>query len=823
MPRPTVRGKFLFAGEQKLWIKGVTYGTFAPDTAEIQFPSPQQVDEDFSGMAANGINSVRTYTVPPLWLLDAACQYGLRVMVGIPWEQHITFLDDKRRVRSIRSFVRTAASSVAGHPALLCFTVGNEIPASIVRWHGRRRIERFIEDLYEIVKQEDPGALVTYVNFPTTEYLQLPFLDFLCFNVYLESQEPLEAYLMRLQHLADERPLLMAEVGLDSRSHGIHEQAETLEWQIRSIFRCGCIGAFVFSWTDEWYRGGSAIEDWDFGLTSRDRQPKPALAAVARIFSDSPFAGNTAWPPMSIVICSYNGAATIRDTLSALERLSYPDFEVIVVNDGSTDATPAIASEYDVRLISTENCGLSSARNTGFRAARGEIIAYIDDDAYPDADWAKYLALTYLGGDYAGVGGPNLAPPGDGLIADCVANSPGGPVHVLLTDTVAEHIPGCNMSFRKSALEAVNGFDHRYRAAGDDVDLCWRVQAKVGEIGFHPAAMVWHHRRNSLRMYWRQQQGYGKAEALLEEKWPEKYNAIGHTSWTGRLYGKGLTLDLRSLHSRIYQGVWGSASFQSLYASAPTTLSALPLMPEWYLLLALLLLLSLLGTAWPPLLYVLPILLLAVLLPLAQAAFSACRARFTSGIESPPRRRLQLVALTAVMHLLQPLARLIGRLRHGLTPWRTRAAKPWQLPRTVEYSRWHEQWESPNDTLKELHTAISKAGAVVTSGGDYDPWDLEVRGGLIGVARLVMGTEEHGAGRQMMRFRVWPKWSLGSVLLVVLFIVISTGSALDGAWLPSVASALLGLSIIVRGVFETGTAIGAVSSLLTGESDPLSE
>ncbi|MEJ2140564.1 MAG: glycosyltransferase family 2 protein, partial [Gammaproteobacteria bacterium] len=428
---------------------------------------------------------------------------------------------------------------------------------------------------------------------------------------------------------------------------------------------------------------------------------------------------------------------------------------------------------------------------------------------------AKYLALTYLGDDYAGVGGPNLAPPGDGPIADCVANSPGGPVHVLLTDTVAEHIPGCNMSFRKSALETVNGFDDRYRAAGDDVDLCWRVQVKVGEIGFHPAAMVWHHRRNSLRMYWRQQQGYGKAEALLEEKWPEKYNAIGHTSWTGRLYGKGLTLDLRSLHSRIYQGVWGSASFQSLYASAPTTLSALPLMPEWYLLLALLLLLSLLGTAWPPLLYVLPILLLAVLLPLAQAAFSACRARFTSDLESP-RRRLQLVALTAVMHLLQPLARLIGRLRHGLTPWRTRAAKPWQLPRTVEYSRWHEQWESPNDTLKELHTAISKAGAVVTSGGDYDPWDLEVRGGLIGVARLVMGIEEHGAGRQMMRFRVWPKWSLSSVLLVVLFIVISTGSALDGAWLPSVASALLGSAIIVRGVFETGTAIGAVSSLLTG-------
>jgi hypothetical protein len=252
--RPRVEGKFLFVGEQKLWIKGVTYGTFAPDEEGLQFPLRHQVDEDFDKMSANGITAVRTYTVPPRWLLDIALQYGLRVMAGIPWEQHITFLDDNSRIRCIEASARAAAASCAGHPALLCFAVGNEIPASIIRWHGRRRVERFIKRLYSIVKSEDPGALVTYVNYPTTEYLQLPFLDFMCFNVYLESPERLEAYLMRLQNLADERPLLMAEIGLDSQRHGENKQADTLEWQIRSVFRCGCIGAFVFSWTDEWYR-----------------------------------------------------------------------------------------------------------------------------------------------------------------------------------------------------------------------------------------------------------------------------------------------------------------------------------------------------------------------------------------------------------------------------------------------------------------------------------------------------------------------------------------------------------------------------------------
>ena len=79
------------------------------------------------------------------------------------------------------------------------------------------------------------------------------------------------------------------------------------------------------------------------------------------------------------------------------------------------------------------------------------------------------------------------------------------------------------MAFRaESRLEAIGGFDPRFRAAGDDVDVCWRLQERRRTIGFRPAALVWHHRRNSLRAYWQQQKGYGKAEALLEEKWPRE-------------------------------------------------------------------------------------------------------------------------------------------------------------------------------------------------------------------------------------------------------------------------------------------------------------
>src|SRR5262249_30235948 len=151
---------------------------------------------------------------------------------------------------------------------------------------------------------------------------------------------------------------------------------------------------------------------------------------------------------------------------------------------------------------------------------------------------------------------------GDGLIADCVAHSPGGPVHVLLSDEVAEHIPGCNMAFRKDALITIGGFDPRFRAAGDDVDICWRLQDKGWTTGFFPAALVWHHRRNSVRAYWKQQYGYGKAEAQLESKWPERYNTLGHARWAGRVYCHSSVLDL--MRQRIYHGVWGTAPFQSM-------------------------------------------------------------------------------------------------------------------------------------------------------------------------------------------------------------------------------------------------------------------
>jgi len=200
--RPDVRGKFLWIGQKKFYVRGVTYGPFQPDKSGDTYPAPEKVERDFNLMAAHGINAIRTYNAPPRWLLDFAQQYGLRVLVGLQGERHFAFLDDSKALSDIKNQIVAGTRRAAAHPAVLCYTIANEIPAHIVRWYRPRRIERFIQNLYEIAKDEDPQGLFTYANYPTTEYLDLPFLDHLCFNVFLESQSRFEAYLVRLQNLS---------------------------------------------------------------------------------------------------------------------------------------------------------------------------------------------------------------------------------------------------------------------------------------------------------------------------------------------------------------------------------------------------------------------------------------------------------------------------------------------------------------------------------------------------------------------------------------------------------------------------------------------
>ena len=321
-----------------------------------------------------------------------------------------------------------------------------------------------------------------------------------------------------------------------------------------------------------------------------------------------------------------------------MAELDYPDFEVILVDDGSTDASAAIASEYDVTVISTPNCGLSAARTLGAERASGEIVAYIDDDARPDRDWLRYLAWTYLTTDHAMVGGPNIAPAGDGPLAFCVANAPGGPVHVLLTDEIAEHVPGCNLSARRERLLEIGGFDPRFRAAGDDVDFCWRIQNRAGRwdsSGSDGLASPPQFAEDLLETAAGLWQGGGAAGSEMARA-IQRHGSyfVGRALVWQRLDPRAGKPRRADVSRRL-----GAGAFQALYDQNPPLLALLPLMPEWWLVIAALALISLLGLAWTPLLLALPLLVVALGADQWRrrgSAHGSCRTRREQSVPNEP-------------------------------------------------------------------------------------------------------------------------------------------------------------------------------------------
>ena len=565
-----VDGKQFAVDGGRFTFRGVTYGTFEPRDDGSRFPGCDRMKQDLVDIASAGFTVLRTYTPPPDDLLELADEQGLKVLAGIfypDWRYlHGSSRRQQRQVlRDARQEVEQVARRLAGNPTVLAVSVGNELPADVVRWVGTDRATSWIDELAATVHDADAGHLVTYANYPTAEYLSPEGLDFLTFNVFLERPEDLRRYLSRLHNVAGDRPLVLGEFGLDSAGtpDGESRQAEVLDWQFEIATERGVAGTCVFSWTDEWWVGDAEVTGWHFGLTRADRSPKPALGVATAWNGRSVRDLDFDWPSISVVICTYNGEATLDECLRHTCALEYPDLEILMVDDGSTDSTVEITRSHPrATLLSIPHAGLSAARNAGWVAASGELVVYLDSDAYPSPEWLWYLALAFDDPRVGGGGGPNFPPVGDGPGAAQVAQAPGGPVHVLLTDDRAEHVPGCNMAFWRDVLAEVGGFDPVYTSAGDDVDVCWKVLDRNWDIGFHPAALVWHHRRPGLGPYLRQQRGYGRSESLVEVRHPDRYNAAGSARWKGRIYNSSVPGVTRP---RIYRGPFGTAPFQSVY------------------------------------------------------------------------------------------------------------------------------------------------------------------------------------------------------------------------------------------------------------------
>lgn len=790
--RVSVAGQQLVLRDSTYRVRGVTYGSFLPRADGARFPEPDRIDADFAHMAEAGFNTVRIYSSPPADLLAAAGDHGLRLIVGVHYDDwRMESSGGRSASRRVLDHGRRALDEcleLCGRSAsVLAISVGNEVPADLVRLHGVHRVSGVLGDLVEHVHRADPSMLVTYTNFPTTEFLEIDGLDLVTFNVFLEDRGAFRRYLRHLQVLAMDQPLVLTELGASAVVHGESGQSAMLAWQLEEVASSGIAGATVFSWTDEWGVGDVPVEGWGFGVTTAERRPKPSLSAVRRGFEMDVRDVRDVWPTISVVVCAYNEERHIADCLKSLTTMDYPGLEVILCDDGSTDATSSIALGFPVTVLELPHGGLSAARNAGLAAAKGEIVAYLDADAEATRDWLYHIAQAFEGQGIAAAGGPNLPALDPVETERAVARCPGNPREVLITDTRAEHLAGCNMAFLRDELLAVGGFDVGYTSAGDDVDVCWKVIDRDREIAFSPAAVVHHHRRGTARGFLRQQRGYGRAERLLSGPHRHRINRLGQARWSGFVYGS-IGLPRWLLRPTVYHGWGGTSPFQptSRRRHKESLGYALAVLPFWVLVG----LLSVLPVALSPWLLALPLLASAGVGALAVSIFTGAR---------PPRdiqRRLRFRALVTWLHLAAPFVRLVGRLE----------SRPLPRPRESDDV---QEWHGDRDRWREaVMLGLQRARCGVRVGGVTAQHDLEVRRGPFLVAHINLAVVWSWMPRHKIRLR--PR---SARLLAALAGIAACVALAPGTW-TAVAATLLVIAVageawmlraVVEGVVSTST------------------
>jgi GT2 family glycosyltransferase len=740
--RVVTAGKFLqLAGGEPFFMRGVSYGPFKPNSRSEPFPEDERLASDLRHIASLGFNTVRIYELPTPAVLREVESNSLRLIVGIPWAEHVDFLSDRALRHEIEQRITETTSRLRGHACIAALLVGNEIEKTLVRWMGPERVRDFIEKLIRIVREQAPQTLVSYATYPSTEYLVPRNADFLAVNVYLESRAAFSACLSRLQNLAGNKPLLITEFGLDVNAHGADKQAEVMRWQHDCLLRGGTAGGVWFAYTDEWHRGGQEVTGWCFGLVDRERHERAACAAARDLPAQLPAPANP--PRFSVIVCTRNGSATLRPCLESLLALRYPDFEILVIDDGSSDATAQITQSFErVKYHRQEHAGLSVARNLGAQLATGSILAYTDDDCIAHPDWLLHLSHAFTEAHVVAAGGPNIPPPPRNRIERVVAAAPGAPAHVLLNDTEAEHLPGCNLAIRKDTLDRIGGFRAQFKSAGDDVDVCWRLR-EHGMLRFVPGAMVWHHRRFTVKAYLKQQLGYGHAEALLMKAHPGRFGPLGGARWRGGIYGDQLPAD-HPVEGSIFHGSFGLGAFQVIYASSSF---------RW----------------WEHFTGVLWIALLLAALACQQFELSAgfvlfavwAAWRVSSRASSRPGDRPLLWWLSLMQPVVREWARLRGMIRLGARPSR-RPVLPEIIPPEMPHKRaitlgtlrfWSETGVTRDEWLHEMRLTLKAAHILHREDDGWRWFDLEAWPWASVSRAWLSVTEYHGEGRCLTRVR----------------------------------------------------------------------
>jgi glycosyltransferase involved in cell wall biosynthesis len=204
---------------------------------------------------------------------------------------------------------------------------------------------------------------------------------------------------------------------------------------------------------------------------------------------------------VSIIVPVYNGEATINRCLESLLAQDYPKdrYEIIVVDNNSTDGTVGIVRQNPVSLLKEETQGPGAARNRGLADARGEIVALIDADCYAEALWLKELVRPFRDPEVGGVGGA-IESVRNKTAVERFSQERRVVDHRLENVSFHPHLATANAAFRKDLIDAVGGFDESFAKASEDVDLSWRIQLeRPCQLVYAEKAVVYHKHRETVR------------------------------------------------------------------------------------------------------------------------------------------------------------------------------------------------------------------------------------------------------------------------------------------------------------------------------------
>ncbi|MFQ3675166.1 MAG: glycosyltransferase [Endomicrobiia bacterium] len=228
-------------------------------------------------------------------------------------------------------------------------------------------------------------------------------------------------------------------------------------------------------------------------------------------------------PLISIIIPVFNVEKTIEKCLQSIFELNYPNYEVIIINDGSTDNTGKILVKYSdkLKILETLGIGPSAARNIALKEAKGEYIALTDGDCIVDKEWLNKLLEGFLvDKKIVGVGGTQVSPEDETEFGKMITNfmKSVGFIDYIKTKTAkgyfTSHNPSCNVMYKKEIFDKVGNFKEGLWP-GEDVEFDYRI-TKIGyKLFFNPEAVVYHYRAENILKFIKMMFNYGKAQGIL--------------------------------------------------------------------------------------------------------------------------------------------------------------------------------------------------------------------------------------------------------------------------------------------------------------------